>query len=240
MGTLFDEIIQNARSGTGACTGCPATSTTRADGESLSEGVNPGLGHRDASVMFVTIEPSPAHGESIKWDAYDWAGYNNHYYEQLVDSWSSGEAIQSIIDPIEKTSIEDVWVADSVKCPPRRNEDDQARSEEFSHCQQYLWSEIRTVDPEVIVGLGNRAVTRTLDVLDGPRVKMGTATYAGRRFNTDPPLVVSPSWSYGWLFDRTPQDHWGGDWMNKQQELQGKEWSSYLHIVQTALRHHLE
>jgi uracil-DNA glycosylase family 4 len=202
--------------------------------------VNPGLGHVDATVMFVTIEPSPAHGESIDWDAYDWRGYNDRYYDRLIDSWDSGKAIRSIIDPFEGVSVADVWVADTVKCPPRRNEDDQARPEAFHHCRDYLRREIDAIAPEVIVGLGNRSVTRTLSVLDGPSVGMGTATYAGRRFDTDPPLVVSPSWSHGWLFDRSPQTHWGGDWVNEQQELQGKEWDAYLEIVQTALAHYLE
>lgn len=238
MDELFDEIVQNAGSGTGKCAGCPAAETTRADGESLSEGVNPGLGHIDATVMFVTIEPSPAHGESIDWSAYDWRGYNDRYYERLITSWDSGKAIQRIIDPIGRISVEDVWVADTVKCPPRRNEDDQARAEEFDHCRDYLWREIETIAPEVIVGLGNRSVTRTLRVLNGPSVSMGTATYAGRRFDTDPPLVVSPSWSHGWLFDRSPKTHWGGGWVNEQQELQGREWPTYLEIVQTALQHH--
>lgn len=238
MGELFDEIVQNARNGTGACSGCPATNVMRADGESLSEGVNPGLGHINATVMFVTIEPSPAHGESIDWAAYDWSEYNDRYYDRLINSWDSGKAIQRIINPIESISVEDVWVADTVKCPPRQNEDDQARPEEFSHCRNYLQCEIEMIDPEVIVGLGNRSVTRTLSVLNGPNVRMGTATYAGRRFDTDPPLVVSPSWSHGWLFDRSPQTHWGGDWVSNQQELQGREWRTYLDIIQTSLRHH--
>ena len=68
MDGLLDKIVENARSGTGTCAGCPATNAMQTDGESLSESVNPGLGHTDATLVFVTIEPSPAHGETINWN----------------------------------------------------------------------------------------------------------------------------------------------------------------------------
>ena len=81
----LDEIVANARAEKGSCRGCPAACENRDDGEFRSEGVNPGLGNYDAQVMFVTIEPSPAHGKAIDWDAYDWARYNDRYYERLLE-----------------------------------------------------------------------------------------------------------------------------------------------------------
>lgn len=230
----LDEIVANARAGTGPCEGCPATCEERADGRSRSEGVNPGLGNYDARVIFVTIEPSPSHGRAIDWDAYDWAGYNDRYYERLLDHWDSGAAVREIIAPVDGVTTSDVWVADSVKCPPPEGEDDKPRSEEFDHCRGYLDREIEEVGPEIVVALGNRPARRTLDVLDGPSVNMGTASHAGRRFPTDPPLLISTSWSYGW-FDRSPDQYWGGDWVELQPELQDTAWNSYLDIVQTSL-----
>ena len=126
-------------------------------------------------------------------------------------------------------------MADSVKCPPPTGEDDQKRSEEFAHCRDYLVREIEEVDPEIVVALGNRPATRTLDVLNGPAVDMGTASHAGRRFATDPPLLISTSWPYGWLFERSPDQYWGGDWVELQPELRDATWDSYLEIVQTSL-----
>lgn len=73
MTDFLDEIVANARTENGPCVGCPATSESREDGRPGSVGVNPGLGHYDADVMFVTVEPSPSHGEALDWDAYDWA-----------------------------------------------------------------------------------------------------------------------------------------------------------------------
>ncbi|MFP8954924.1 uracil-DNA glycosylase family protein [Natrialbaceae archaeon A-arb3/5] len=230
-----DEIVRNARTCTGPCEGCPATTDTRPDGEPRSEGINPGLGHYDAEVMFVTIDPSPAHGKIIDWDAYDWEGYNDRYYDRLLHSWDSGHAIREIIAPVDGITTDDVWVADSIKCPPRTGEDDQARSKEFAHCRRYLEQEIEEVDPRVIVALGNKPASRTLEVLDGPSVHMGAASHAGRRFETGPQLLISTSWSHGWLFDRSPNRYWGGDWVESQSELQDKPWNSYLEIVQTSL-----
>lgn len=236
----LDEIVENARTGTGPCAGCPATTETRSDGEPRSMGVNPGLGQYDADVMFVTIEPSPAHGKLIDWEAYDWDTYNDRYYDRLLRQWDSGRAIREIIAPIESLTTDDVWVADSIKCPPKTGEDDQTRSVEWTHCREYLRREIADVAPELVIALGNKPATRTLEVLDGPAVKMGTASQAGRRFETDPPLLISTSWPHGWLFDRSPDRYWGGDWVDSQPELQNRSWDSYLQIVRASLQAGLE
>ena len=236
MPEFLDEIVTNATTKSGSCEGCPATHSFREDGSPLSEGVNPGLGHYDAEVMFVTIEPSPSHGRVIEWNTYNWAEYNQRFYERLLNNWDSGEAVREIIAPVEGVTTDTVWVADSIKCPPLSGEDDEDRDEEFDHCCSYLAREIEEVDPGVLVALGNRPATRTLDVLDGPSDGVGTATQAGQRFNTDPPLIVSPSWSHGWLFDRSIYPTWGNGWVGSQPELQDTNWDSYLEIVQTSLR----
>ena len=234
-GTWLDEIVMNARTSKGPCDGCPATVDTRTDGKPRSEGVNPGLGHYDAEVMFVTIEPSPAHGKIIDWDAYDWEDYNDQYYDRLLYEWDSGHAIRKIIAPIDGITTEDVWEADSIKCPPKTGNDDQARPKEFDHCRRYLAHEIEEIDPQVIVALGNKPATRTLEVLGGPAVHMGTASNAGRRFDTNPQLLISTSWSHGWLFDRSPSRFWGGEWVESQPELRNRSWNSYLEIIQASL-----
>lgn len=235
MNDLLDEIVANATSESGSCEGCPATCSLREDGTPRSKGVNPGLGHYDAEVMFVTIEPSPSHGRKIEWDTYDWTEYNKRFYDRLLDKWDSGEAVREIIAPVEGVTTDDVWVADSIKCPPPSGDDDENRSKEFDHCRDYLLQEIKEVNPEVLVAFGNRSAIRTLDVLDGPSVRMGTATQAGRRFDTNPPLIVSPSWSYGWLFDRSIYPTWGDDWVASQSELRDTTWNSYLEIIQSSL-----
>lgn len=186
--------------------------------------------------MFVTIEPSPSHGKLLDWETYNWGEYNDRYYEKLLYQWDSGQAIRSIIDPVPDVTVDDLWIADSIKCPPSIGEDDQKRPKEFEHCRTYFSRELETIDPEIVVALGNKPATRTLDVLDGPNIRMGTASYAGRRFDTDPPLLISTSWPHGWLFDRSPARYWGGDWVDSQPELQDTAWDSYLDIVQTSLK----
>lgn len=243
MNDLLDGIVANAASGSGPCEGCPATCCLREDGTPRSEGVNPGLGHYDAEVMFVTIEPSPSHGRIINWSAYDWEEYNDRFYEKkLLDKWDSGEAVREIIAPIEKITTDDIWVADSIKCPPPEDDDNEVRSEEFEHCQDYLFHEVKEVNPEVLVALGNLPATRTLDVLDSlhmlanPSKGVKAAKQAGRRFDTNPPLIVSTSWSYGWLFDRSIYPTWGDGWIDSHPELRDTTWKSYLEIVQSSLR----
>lgn len=234
MSEFLDEIVASARCGSGFCDGCPAATTQRADGNSLSEGVNPGLGSVDAEVMFITIEPSPAHGKVIDWDEYDWEGYNQRYYQKLL-AWDSGEAMKSIIEPIEEVTTDDIWFGDSVKCPPREGEDNEVREEEFDHCRQHLENEIHHVDPEVIVAIGNRGASRTLEFLGGPSVRFGVSTQAGRRFDTNPTMLVAPSWSHGWLFDYSVKDNWGDGWVEDFPELSNESWESYLEIVQASL-----
>lgn len=240
MANPLDEIVHNARSGAGHCRGCPATTDRRAgDGEPRAEGVNPGLGAYDAAVLFVTIEPSPSHGRAIDWDQYDWSTYNAEFYPRLLVNWDSGEAVRAVIEPIDGLTTSDVWVADSVKCPPPEGADDEARTEAFDCCRHYLRREIAEVDPEVVVTLGNRAGRRTLDVLDGPDVDLGAATQAGRRLGADPPVLVAPSWSHGWLFDRAVHGRWGSGWVDDFPELRDGDWDSYVDVVQVSLESYL-
>lgn len=87
--------------------------------------------------------------------------------------------------------------------------------------------------------LGNRAGRRTLDVLDGPDVHLGSATRAGRRLETDPPVLVAPSWSHGWLFDRSIHENWGRGWLDDFPELRDEDWDSYIDLVRASLQSHL-
>jgi uracil-DNA glycosylase len=108
--------------------------------------------------------------------------------------------------------MESVWMADAIKCPPEGGIDDQRRDEEFTRCETYLCKEIQQVDPDVIVGLGKKACLRTLSALGIDRTRISTAKECGRIYDTNPPLIISPHWSYGWL-SRGTSKSWGGEWV---------------------------
>lgn len=194
----LDEIVRNARTGKGQCRGCPAQA------EHSGEFVNPGLLNYDAEVMFLTLDPS----HRIDWDKYDsWSEYNQEYSRRFA-SWRGGKKIAELVEPLNMT-LEDVWLGDTIKCPVDNSLyrfDDSAKIESaFDHCQSYLQQEVETVDPAVIVALGEDAAKRTLDLVFDRSIgelRTGTAD-CGRVFDTEPPVVASPHWSHGWL-DRTP------------------------------------
>lgn len=195
MTNSLDEIVHNAQHGRGPCAGCPAHEDTQ------GEYVNPGLLNYDADLMFVTMDPS--HG--IDWDRYDsWAEYNEVYSRRFA-GWRGGKAIAEMLEPIDCVSLEDVWLADSIKCPVDnalwRFDDRGAIDRAFDHCREYFVQEVAEVDPSVIVTLGEDAAVRTLDMLfdiDVGALKTGTRD-CGRVFDIEPPVVASPHWSHGWL-----------------------------------------
>ncbi|MCT9098171.1 uracil-DNA glycosylase family protein [Haloarchaeobius sp. HME9146] len=205
----IERVRQNALDGGGACAGCPA----HEDGRSCR--VNPGLFDPDGDVMFVTIEPS----HQFDWDDYDdWAEYNDEITEKFMDQWTGGPILEKLLEPIPGVDMTSVWMADAIKCPPEGGIDDQVRNEEFAHCKSYLQEEIEQVDPDVIVGLGKNACLRTLSALGEPRDSLSVARECGRIVETDPPVVISPHWSYGWL-SRQTSESWGQGWLSEQPQL---------------------
>jgi uracil-DNA glycosylase family 4 len=185
-GSSLDEIVHNALRGRGPCEGCPAHETGN------SRRVNPGLGVYDADVMFVTEEPK----HFVDWDAHEnWAAWNEQFMRGFPEA-DGGTYIRSLLNPLN-VSIQDVWIADSVKCPTIDHKGIGARSvstgEAFDHCRSYLDREIRDVAPNLVVTLGNEASERTLGVFGEPE-RIHTKSDAGRVFETRPPVVVSPHW----------------------------------------------
>jgi len=194
MNEKLDQIVENAQYGNGPCEGCPVQEETQ------GRNVNPGLLNYDAEVMFLTLDPS----HSIDWSCYeDWSEYNSDYAERFA-SWRGGKKLAEIIEPLGLT-LDDVWLGDSIKCPVdnslRRFEDDTAIEKAFAHCSEYLLREVEAVEPTVIVTLGKETAVRLLGTVFNVSVqnlKPGTQD-CGDIYSTDPPVVISPHWSHGWL-----------------------------------------
>lgn len=193
MTTNLNRIVSNAQNGEGPCSGCPAHKDTG------GEFVNPGLLNYDADVMVLTMDPS----HYIDWDTYDcWTDYNDEKAVRFKEDWRGGTAIQKILSGVPDLSIDDIWLGDAVKCPV---DNDRAgtvnTSKAFEHCSTYLEQEITDVDPQVIVTMGNNPAEQLLDGIfdqDVGAIKTGTQD-CGKIYRMEPPVVVSPHWSNGWL-----------------------------------------
>ena len=192
MGEFLDQIRTNAQSGEGACAGCSAH---RSGGCSF---VNPGLLNPQGEVMFVTDEPSHA----PKWEKHDsWESYNGYWGERFKEL-RGGRFLSRLLAPTTLT-LDDVWLADSIKCPTvahsKRGIPSADTEDAFAHCRHYLRDEIEFVDPAAIVTLGSDATKRTLQALGvstskAKRVRV-TKAYGTSDFDTDYPLVISLHWA---------------------------------------------
>ncbi|WP_435348648.1 uracil-DNA glycosylase family protein [Haloarchaeobius sp. HRN-SO-5] len=210
MSSWIERVRTNALEGRGRCSDCPAFEDDR------SCRVNPGLFDPHGEVMFVTIEPS----HRFDWDDYeDWAEYNEVITRKFVEEWTGGPILAELLEPIDGLDMASVWMTDAIKCPPEGGLDDQPRNDEFAHCKAYLQEEIEYVDPDVIVGLGANACRRTLAALGVERTDISTAAECGRIVDTDPPVVISPHWSHGWLRRETSAS-WGDGWLSTHSHLQ--------------------
>lgn len=189
----FDTLVQNAQDGTGPCCGCPAQEDTH------GQFVNPGLINPKAELMFLTMDPS----HQTDWELYDdWTNYNADKSHLFRNQWPGGTALSKLLEPISGVTVDDIWLADAVKCPVNNDLAGDIDSDEvFDHCSAYLRDEIRYVNPRMIVTMGNDPAKQVLGGLydmDVSRIKAGTVD-CGRIFDTNPPVVVSPHWGHGWL-----------------------------------------
>lgn len=188
---LADEIVSNAKEGTGPCAGCPAHETTG------GWCVNPGLSNPRGRVVFVTEEPS----HSVNWDAHEsWQEYSEEYTRKFR-GWKGGRFLQQHYLGPFGLSIDDAWITDSIKCRPE-NAQKQAlfsKSGAADHCRSYLMDELSMVDPVVIITLGSAATHRTLTALgvpeDAARGVKVSRDFGLSEFQTPWPVVVTLHWA---------------------------------------------
>jgi len=189
----LDEITSNARNGVGPCAGCPAQADTK------GEFVNPGLLNYNADLMFLTMDPS----HYIDWTQYDdWSAYNADKGQEFKTNWPGGNAISKILNGIPGVTLDDIWLADAIKCPVNNDRAGNVSSDgAFAHCSTYLKREIESVNPQVIVTMGNDPAEQLLNGIFNASVgsiRAGTKD-CGQTYDTTPPVVISPHWANGWL-----------------------------------------
>jgi len=94
-----------------------------------------GAGHPDADLMIVGEAPGRREDE-----------------QGVPFVGPSGKLLESLLDDIG-LHRSDVYIANVVKCRPAGNRD--PRQEEIDACSDYLRSQLRLVDPKVVLTLGN-------------------------------------------------------------------------------------
>lgn len=193
MESLLNNIVQNAQTGTGHCKGCPAHEDTN------GAYVNPGLLDPSADLMFLTMDPS----HTTEWSRYtDWSQYNEEKSQLFIDEWPGGKSLPKLLDGIPGITINDIWLADAVKCPVNNDLAGSVDTDAaFDHCKHYLEEEIEALDPKVIIAMGEDPARQVLNGLFGYEIgKLKTGSRdPGTLYDTNPPVVVSPHWGHGWL-----------------------------------------
>jgi len=119
-----------------------------------------GAGDAHASVMF--IGEAPGKNEDLR---------------GLPFVGAAGKLLDELLASIGLTR-DQVYIANILKCRPPGNRDPQA--EEIEACTPYLREQVRLIDPEVIVTLGNFATKFILKTNTGITRLRGTVQHAGK------------------------------------------------------------
>ena len=135
-----------------ACHACPL-----ADGRTQTVF---GVGNPNARVLIVG--EAPGKNEDLQGEPF--VGAAGKYLNELLG--------------IAGLAREDVYIANVLKCRPPGNRD--PRVEEIERCTPYLREQTRTINPEVIVTLGNFATKFILKTDVGITRLRGTVQRAGR------------------------------------------------------------
>lgn len=119
-----------------------------------------GVGRPDADVLF--IGEAPGKNEDLKGEPFVGA---------------AGKLLDELLGAASLTR-QDVYIANILKCRPPGNRDPQ--SGEIETCTPFLREQVRIIDPEVIVTLGNFATRFILKTTQGITGLRGTVQQAGR------------------------------------------------------------
>lgn len=149
---LINNLIIKATSCKGAYQRCPAT-------QGAKMGRQDRIGSTQALVTLThKLCSSPSNrvqlAENSQMGCLWLTQINDQYYEKPLYQWDSGRAIRAIINPIPDVIVKDVWVVDSIKCPPLEGEDRKTVWGTHSLLSLFRWR--NRYDPDVIVTLGNK------------------------------------------------------------------------------------
>jgi len=100
-----------------------------------------GYGNESADLMIIDYDVSQTQDSS------------NSYY-----SGRSGETLKNMIENVLELSIDDVYLTHAVKCKTLKS--NTPSPSEWNSCKPYLFSQIKFIQPKVVVTLGNEAYNK--------------------------------------------------------------------------------
>jgi uracil-DNA glycosylase len=163
-----------------ACQNCPALAETR-------ERVVHGYGDVGADFAFVGVGPGPAADATGVPFADDRLVFEVIAAVGLTDADPHGEWPDADAAP----DLEDVFLTQVARC---HHPDREATDEEVRNCEPYLSSEVRMINPEIIVPVGQRALEAlafeytTMREADLDAARMHASPVRGRGFELLPML----------------------------------------------------
>ena len=132
------------------CARCPALVEAR-------ERISWGNGSLDADVMVVGEAPGAGNPDAERWRGGNWTG-------MAYTARHSGRIVRSTFEELGYRP-DDLYVTNAVKCFPADGDggNREPTAEELSTCFDHLDTEIRQVDPSVVVTTGKHATRVVLD-----------------------------------------------------------------------------
>jgi uracil-DNA glycosylase len=122
------ETLKRVYAQTQACTRCPDLAATR-------KTVVFGSGNADADLMFIGEAPGASEDE-----------------QGVPFVGQAGKLLEKLLGEIG-LQRNDVFIANTLKCRPPGNRDPQPL--EIENCREYLYEQVRLIEPKVICTLGN-------------------------------------------------------------------------------------
>jgi len=97
-----------------------------------------GYGNKSAKLVIIDYTVSQAQDTT------------NTYY-----AGRSGETLKNMIEKVIHLKVEDVYITHAIKCKPLQS--NKPSSSEYNSCKNYLFSQLKFIQPKVIVTLGEDA-----------------------------------------------------------------------------------
>ncbi|QCS44322.1 uracil-DNA glycosylase family protein [Natrinema versiforme] len=127
------------------CTNCPALCETRTQ-------VVHGYGDVGADFLFVGERPTARADET----GIPFAGEGGSDGDGGLRRMLERLGLCDVTAPAQEPELENVYLTNLTRC---RDPDRQPTDEEIGNCEPYLSAEIRMINPEILVPVGERALT---------------------------------------------------------------------------------
>ena len=207
MTDIQNAVWENSKTGDGHCEGC------RNAGGKFN---HPGFFNTDADILVVEESPSKNHFNFSGYDrSQDYSWYEHFFEEKHIASVATWPPVELFLAPIfdgfgycREEIFELCYMTSGVKCPTN------ALEASIKHCEAYLQREIEQYAPSIVITAGAKATDWTAEILgvssdQREEVSISRSRWWGlSEFDTDPPMIHAPHWSYYDIYSQLTDDEW--------------------------------